>query len=231
MMDRGSRARALWLGSVVVAGAVLAGCGGSDSSSASQTNSITQIDRVPSSPGAKPTIQGTAATTAVAGQPYTFQPVVSTSGSTNLSFTIANLPAWAQFNATTGVLSGTPTAQQIGQYPGVAITLNDNGQTVSLPPFTIVVANATSSADNVTLSWQPPTENADGSALVNLQGYEIHYGPQPNTYNETIKVANPGLTTYVVQNLAAGTYYFAITAYNSVGSESSLSPEVSAMVD
>jgi hypothetical protein len=35
----------------------------------------------------------------------------------------------------------------------------------------------------------------------------------------------------VVQNLPAGTYYFAITAYNGTGIESSLSAEVSTQVN
>jgi hypothetical protein len=83
----------------------------------------------------------------------------------------------------------------------------------------------------VTLSWEPPTENADGTPLVDLKGYTVHYGAKSKTYSDSIQVANPGLTTYVVQNLAAGKYYFAVTAYNSKGEESALSPEVATQVD
>jgi hypothetical protein len=86
-------------------------------------------------------------------------------------------------------------------------------------------------ANTVTLSWEAPTENADGSALMDLKGYKVHYGSASKSYSDVIKVANPGLTTYVVQNLPTGTYYFAITAYNATGSESSLSGEVSTQVD
>jgi len=46
-----------------------------------------------------------------------------------------------------------------------------------------------------------------------------------------VRIANPGLTTYVVQNLAPGDYYFAITAYNSSGRDSAFSGEVSTTVD
>jgi hypothetical protein len=35
-----------------------------------------------------------------------------------------------------------------------------------------------------------------------------------------IQVSNPGITLYVVDNLAAGTHYFAVTAYNTAGAES-----------
>lgn len=87
----------------------------------------------------------------------------------------------------------------------------------------------TTSGQNVTLGWQPPTENTDGSPLKDLQGYKIHYGTVSQDYTTTIQVSNPGVATYVVQNLPAGsTYYFAVTAYNSAGTESLLSDEVSA---
>ena len=83
----------------------------------------------------------------------------------------------------------------------------------------------------MTLSWEAPTQNADGSALQDLKGYKIHYGSASTDYSESVEVANPGLTTYVVQNLPAGTYYFAVTAYNSAGQESFFSGQVSALVE
>ena len=100
-------------------------------------------------------------------------------------------------------------------------------QTSSAAPAQDSVTN-TSGA--VTLSWDAPTENANGSALMDLAGYKVHYGSASKDYSDTIEVTNPGLTTYVVQNLPAGTYYFAISTYNSMGVESSLSGEVSTQV-
>jgi hypothetical protein len=80
---------------------------------------------------------------------------------------------------------------------------------------------------SVTLSWQPPTENADGSPLTDLSGYNIYVGVAPNTYDYMeIRLDNPGLTAYVVDNLDPGTYYFAATALNSSGVESTFSGEV-----
>lgn len=73
------------------------------------------------------------------------------------------------------------------------------------------------------LSWTPPTQNIDGSSLTNLAGYRIHYGTSPTAMTQTIQVANPGLRSYTVSNLASGTYYFAVRAYTSAGSESVLS--------
>jgi predicted phage tail protein len=69
------------------------------------------------------------------------------------------------------------------------------------------------------LSWQPPTTNTNGSAIGNLAGYTIYYGTNPNSYS-SVKVANPGLTSYTVSNLPAGSYSFTVVAYNSAGESS-----------
>ena len=92
-------------------------------------------------------------------------------------------------------------------------------------------APPTASSGAVTLNWMPPTENTDGSPLTNLAGYDIHYGTASGDYTQSVSVSNPGLATYVVDNLGPGTYYFSIAAVNSTGAESPLSPEVSTTVN
>jgi hypothetical protein len=86
------------------------------------------------------------------------------------------------------------------------------------------------SSNNVTINWDSPTENTDGSALTDLAGFKIYYGTASGKYTHTITVRNPGLATYVVSDLAAGTYYFSVTAYGSDGTESPHSSEVAATV-
>jgi len=92
-------------------------------------------------------------------------------------------------------------------------------------------APPTASAGAVTINWTPPTENTDGSPLTNLAGYDIHYGTASGDYTQSVSVSNPGLATYVVDDLGPGTYYFSIAAVNSTGAESPLSPEVSMTVN
>lgn len=89
----------------------------------------------------------------------------------------------------------------------------------------------TSGSGAVTLNWMPPTENTDGSPLTNLAGYDIHYGTASGDYTQTVSVPNPGIATYVVDNLTPGTYYFSVTAVNSEGAESPLSAEVRSTVN
>ena len=212
---------------------LVAACGDDGSGTAAQAvdaNTSMPIDRSATETVAGMQIQGSPATTAKVGQPYSFQPSVPALGATSVKFSIANQPAWAKFDTATGKLTGTPTASQVGTYKGITIAAVVGTKTAALPAFSIVVAEGNPQG-GVTLSWQAPTSNADGTALSDLKGYKVHYGAASKTYSDVIQVTNPGVTTYVVDNLQAGKYYFAVTAYNSAGQESSLSSEVSTMVD
>ena len=75
----------------------------------------------------------------------------------------------------------------------------------------------------MTLSWVAPTQNTDGSALTNLAGYHILYGTSAGNLNQSVQVANPGLTTYVLGNLASGTWYFSVNDYTTAGTVSAIS--------
>lgn len=126
-------------------------------------------------------------------------------------------------NHATRALAATPTTGLApwGTYrPSVSTTTAASTSTTS-----------TAAPGSVTLSWTPPTQNTDGSTLTNLAGYYIDYGTAPGTYTNSIQVANPGLASYVVQNLTAGTYYFVVTAYNTDGTQSTYSQQVSVAVD
>lgn len=74
-----------------------------------------------------------------------------------------------------------------------------------------------------TLTWEPPTVNTDGSTITDLAGYRIYYGTSASALDQVIDISNIGITTYVVESLTPGTWYFAIKAYTTDGSESALS--------
>lgn len=81
----------------------------------------------------------------------------------------------------------------------------------------------------VNLAWQAPTTNEDGSPLSDLAGYQIFYGTQSGTYSSTIDVGNKTSHTLSIsdQEALGRTWYFAVTALDTSGNESSFSNEVS----
>lgn len=143
-----------------------------------------------------------------------------------MAFGIANKPAWASFNTTTGRLSGMPTAADVGTSSNIVISVSDGkGGDATLPAFSITVVSV--STGSATLSWTAPTENEDGTTLTNLAGYRIVYGTSASALNTTVQVPNAGLTTYVIDDLAQGTWYFAMRAYTATGLESAQTNVVS----
>jgi hypothetical protein len=82
----------------------------------------------------------------------------------------------------------------------------------------------------VTLSWMPPTANADGSPLIDLAGYRVRWGRESRRYTGSAMIDNPGITRFVVEGLASGQHYFAITALNAKDVESEHSNEATARV-
>jgi hypothetical protein len=78
-----------------------------------------------------------------------------------------------------------------------------------------------------TLSWERPRRNVDGSTIGNLAGYVIYYGKDPANLTGTIKIADPLATTYTIDKLSTGVYYFRIAAYTDTGIKSDASTMVS----
>jgi hypothetical protein len=87
----------------------------------------------------------------------------------------------------------------------------------------VTSSSSTPETGSATLSWDPPTQNTNGTPLADLAGYYIHYGTSADDLTQTITVQGADVSEYEITNLAPGTYYFAVTAYASDGSESAAS--------
>ena len=116
-------------------------------------------------------------------------------------------------------MSGTPTAT--GTFANIVINVSDGRLSASLPAFTIAVAQAANGS--AVLSWTPPTQNTDGSALSNLAGYRVVYGRSRTALDHSVQIANPGVSRYTITGLSSGTWYFAVKAYTNAGVESDVS--------
>jgi hypothetical protein len=177
-----------------------------------------------------PVVSGTPASSITAGSAYSFRPSGSDPEGRALTWSIANRPSWAAFNTTTGALTGTPSASNVGTSSNITITASDGTNRTSLRAFSIAVNAQGSSSGSASLSWTPPTRTTSGGTLTNLAGYRIYYGTSPSNLSRTVQLSNAGLTRYVLSDLSPATYYFSVRAYTSGGSESSGSNVVSKVV-
>ena len=175
-----------------------------------------------------PTISGTPLTSINASSAYAFKPTASDADGDALTFSVANKPAWASFSASTGQLSGTPAAADVGSYANIVISVSDGKITTSLPAFAIAVNQV--SLGTATLTWTAPTQNTDGTSLTNLAGFRIVYGTSATALTQTLQIGNPSISSYVVEGLSPATYYFAVRAYNGTGAESANSNVASKLV-
>jgi hypothetical protein len=183
-------------------------------------------------PATPPTISGTPAGTVTVAQTYNFQPRASDPNGLQMAFAINSKPSWASFDSKTGRLTGTPAASNAGTYSNIIITVYDGYMKAVLPTFSIVVQPLTGTTapppppppppatGSATVSWTPPSQNTDGSQLGNLSGYHIYYGAAAGNLTQSVAIANPGLTRYVLNGLSTQTWYFSMTSYNSAGVES-----------
>ena len=115
-------------------------------------------------------------------------------------------------------MSGTPGTGTVGSYGNIQIRVSDGTLQDSLAAFSIAVQQ--SANGTATLTWTPPTTREDGSPLTNLAGYKVRYGNAAGNYPTTITLNNPGVTSYLVENLASGTWYFVLASFDSDGAES-----------
>jgi hypothetical protein len=170
-----------------------------------------------------PLISGNPANAVLVDSAYSFVPTASDPNGDALTFTVTGLPIWASFNGATGAVIGTPDAGDVGVYSGISITVRDGTASATLGPFSIQVQSI--AGGTALLTWVPPTQNTDGTPIgTSLAGYFVYWGTAPGSYPNSVRLANPGLTTYLVENLLPGTtYYFATTAFNGQGLESGYS--------
>ena len=146
--------------------------------------------------------------------------------------------SWSSTDATSCVASGdwsgnkgtsgsesTGSLTIDGQY---ILTCSGAGGSVNESVNVTVVLSSNGTA---LVSWTPPTENTDGSTLTDLAGYKIHYGTSPGNYTHTEVINDPGITSFMVENLASADWYFAVTSFNSSDIESSYSTEVSKTIN
>lgn len=77
------------------------------------------------------------------------------------------------------------------------------------------------------LVWVAPTENTDNSPLTNLAGFKVRYGTAANNLNTTATINDPAARGWTSPDLAPGTWFTGVLAFNALGLESDLSTVIS----
>jgi hypothetical protein len=174
---------------------------------------------------AAPTISGTPATSVTEGELYRFTPSAADADDDQLTFSVSNLPGWASFDSTTGILQGTPGTGDSRVYSNISISVSDGTEQVSLDSFSITVNAAEVLTGSMALRWSAPTTRADGSPLdpSEIDGYCIYLGDSSSNMELIVDVNDGTVTDYSIADLAVGTYFVAVTTYDKEGYASSYS--------
>jgi hypothetical protein len=91
---------------------------------------------------------------------------------------------------------------------------------------------STTTTGSLSLRWTAPSARSDGSglALSEIGGYKIYYGTSRGNYSGIYNQTNGAATSATVSNLASGTYYLAMSTYDTSGREGPRSSEVTKSV-
>ena len=210
----------------VLCGAVLAACGSVSESGALSTTAAGEPS--PPSTGSTPQISGTPASSVVAGQTYSFTPTASGADGATLTFSIDNKPSWANFDASSGALTGAPTTDSIGMFSNIAISVSDGTSTASLAPFSIEVAAplAISGTPPIAVAvgsvytFQPSTNAAQGTTLT----FSISNKPSWAAFSATTgqlsgTPSQAGTSGDIVISVSDGTQTSSLAAFAIVASE------------
>ena|SRR5688572_5972 len=126
----------------------------------------------------------------------------------------------------TGCGGGGGGSPAVSATPGPNAQGNQGGQAGLAQPAPSE-ANRTGS---VKLSWVPPTQKIDGTPLNNLGGYRVYWGTKRGHYTNSVTVDNPGLATFVIEQLAPARWYFVVAALTTEGLEGERSDVVTQTV-
>jgi len=175
------------------------------------------VDRTGGSSGWAAVAYATANGTAVAGSDYTSERGVLT---------------WAAGDAapksfTIPISNAKPFAGKKTLAVAIASAIDARLGSTNTSAIVTINGDAAATTGTATLSWTAPTLDTNGSPLTNLAGYNLYYGKTSTTMTNIIAVNNPASGSYIIRNLAPGTWYFAVVAYNTQAVESPISNVVS----
>jgi Putative Ig domain/Right handed beta helix region/IPT/TIG domain len=189
-----------------------------------------------------PKISGTPSATATVGKAYSFKPTASDPNGDALGFSISNKPSWASFSTASGLLSGTPTASNVGTTSNIVISVSDGRSKTALPAFSIKVSTATSTTNTApkiggspatsvkagsAYSFTPAASDANGDkltfAIANKPGW-ASFNTTTGQLSGTPSSSNVGTTSGIVISVSDGKVSTSLAAFSIAVTSSSTTP-------
>ena len=153
------------------------------------------------------------------GESFSWQPIATDADGDSLTFSAANLPPWVTLDTSTGRVTGTPTANEVGVYESITITVADNARHVTTSlPFSITVVGEVGTG-RASLRWEAPPSKVDGSPLDDLAGYRILFGRTSDDLDQSVFIGDAATTTYQFDSLTKGIWYFQVVGVSAGGLE------------
>lgn len=174
-------------------------------------------------------ISGSPPQSITAGQGYSFTPSATSRSGRALVFAITNAPVWAKFSGSTGELSGTPSAGNVGSYPNIVIAVSDGWRSAALPAFAIQVQGGTSTSSPPAISGTPATRDVAGSVysfqptVAGATGSTLSFSVQNKPVWANFSIAS-GLLSGTPSSAQTGTYANIVLSVSDGVSSSSLAP-------
>lgn len=151
----------------------------------------------------------------------TFTATVSNSSNTSVTWQVNGVTGG---NSTVGTISASGVYSAPATPPSPATVsvkaISNADPTKSATASITITATPAPTTGSVRINWVAPSQETDGSALDDLTGFRIYYGTGPNSLTNRIDVTNPSTRSWLISNLARGTWYFSLVAVSASGSES-----------
>lgn len=113
------------------------------------------------------------------------------------------------------------------------VVISNGGSSATSNTVTVDVAETVAATGRALITWSQPTTRADGSPLAanEISGYELYYASSANGSLEPLTSLNANESSIEVDELEAGTHYFAMSTKDTNGLESSLSSRFSVTIN
>lgn len=169
-----------------------------------------------------------------AGATLNFNISATDSDSTVPILEASGLPAYAQFYDLyngTGSFTISPAQTSPTGMQNITFIARDaqnpvltDSETITI---SIVAASVGGNTGSASLSWTPPIEREDGTALSlsEISGYTVYYGASSGNYTKSLNINDGFATSATITDLPPGSHYMVVTTRDFDGRESSYSSE------